>query len=128
MHTFGTPVPYRLSHSIIQAGFRQGSGPCIQTAVKPVTQQVSCSAQGTGQIQRDFIPGTLASVFFDYCLAGLCLLKRSDKVPAGCEDAGGERAAGCPRGRLRVVGGGRDFFGKIWVLILFWVRGAYERF
>lgn len=38
------------------------------------------------------------------------------------------RAAGCPRGRLRVVGGGRDFFGKIDALILFWVRGAYERF
>ena len=102
---FSCPLPPQsINQSIIQAGIKQGSGPCIQTAVKPVTQQVSCSAQGTGQIQRDFIPGTLASVFFDYCLAGLCRVKKPAKVPAGCEDAGGERAAGCALRDARAAG------------------------
>ena len=62
-------------------------------------------------MQRDFIPGTLVSVFFDYCLAGLCRVKRPDKVPAGCEDAGGERAAGCG---LRALGDARAA-GCVWL-------------
>ena len=75
-------------------------------------------------------------MFFDYCLAGLCRVKKPDKVPAECEDAGGERAAGSALralGDARAagcvwLGEGRTFFGKIGALILFWVRGAYERF